>query len=259
MNSPDLQALPRAALVTGGAKRVGLAITHALVKAGYAVAVHANTSRAAADGVCADIRSKGGRAAALQADLADHAQVLKLVPSAVAAIGPLTLLVNNASMFQPDDIATLSRDLFDRHMAVHVRSPLFLAQAFAAQAPDNANASIVNMLDQRVMKPTPLFLSYALSKNGLYAATTMLAQALAPKVRVNGIAPGPTLPSSRQSPEEFERQTEKLPLEHGTNPDEIAQAVLFLAGARSITGQTIAVDGGQHLAWQTPDIAGIRE
>jgi NAD(P)-dependent dehydrogenase (short-subunit alcohol dehydrogenase family) len=259
MNSPHPRAAPRAALVTGGAKRVGLAITHALVQAGYAVAVHANTSRAEADAVCAEIRSKGGRAQAVQADLSDHAQVLKLVPAAAAAVGPLTLLVNNASIFEADDIAGLSRDLFDRHMAVHLRAPLFLAQAFAAQAPDNANASIVNMLDQRVLKPTPLFLSYALSKNGLYAATTMLAQALAPKVRVNGVAPGPTLPSSRQSPEEFARQTAKLPLGHGTNPDELAQAVLFLADAASITGQTIAVDGGQHLAWQTPDIAGIRE
>jgi NAD(P)-dependent dehydrogenase (short-subunit alcohol dehydrogenase family) len=144
-------------------------------------------------------------------------------------------------------------------MAVHVRAPLFLAQAFAAQARGNADASIVNMLDQRVLKPTPLFLSYALSKSGLYAATTMLAQALAPKVRVNGVAPGPTLPSRRQSPEEFARQSARLPLGHGTTPEQVAQAVLFLAGAVSVTGQVIAVDGGQHVAWQTPDIAGIDE
>jgi NAD(P)-dependent dehydrogenase (short-subunit alcohol dehydrogenase family) len=250
---------PRAALVTGGAKRVGLAVTRALVEAGYAVAVHANTSLAEADAVCADIKKKGGRAEALQADLNDHAQVLKLVPAAAAAVGPLTLLVNNASLFQADDIASLDRDLFDRHMAVHVRAPLFLAQAFAAQAPEGADASIVNMLDQRVMKPTPLFLSYALSKNSLYAATTMLAQGLAPKVRVNGVAPGPTLPSSRQSAEEFAWQSANLPLKHGPTPEQLAQAVLFLANAVSVTGQTIAVDGGQRLAWQTPDIAGIRE
>jgi NAD(P)-dependent dehydrogenase (short-subunit alcohol dehydrogenase family) len=258
MNTPTANA-PRAALITGGAKRVGLAITRALAEAGYAVAVHANASRAEADAVCADIKRKGGRAEAVQADLNDHAQVLKLVPAAAAALGPLTLLVNNASMFQADDIASLDRDLFDRHMAVHVRAPLFLAQAFAAQAPEGADASIVNMLDQRVMKPTPLFLSYALSKNGLYAATTMLAQGLAPKVRVNGVAPGPTLPSSRQSVEEFARQAATLPLGHGPTPEQLAQAVLFLANAVSVTGQTIAVDGGQRLAWQTPDIAGIRE
>jgi NAD(P)-dependent dehydrogenase (short-subunit alcohol dehydrogenase family) len=259
MTMSDPNAAPRAALVTGGARRVGLAITHALVNAGYAVAVHVNTSRAEADAVCADIRSQGGRAQTVQADFSEHMQVLKLVPSAVAAVGPLTLLINNASMFEPDDIATFSRDLFDRHMAVHVRAPLFLAQAFAAQAPERADPSIVNMLDQRVMKPTPLFLSYALSKSTLYAATTMLAQGLAPRIRVNAIAPGPMLPSKRQSPEEFAKQTAKLPLGHGTNPEEIAQAVLFLAGARSVTGQTIAVDGGQRLAWQTPDVAGIEE
>ena len=253
------KAPPLAALVTGGAKRVGLAITRALAEAGYAVAVHANRSLAEAEAVCAEIREKGGRAAAVEGDLVNHEQVLKIVPAAVAALGPLTLLVNNASMFQPDDIATLSRDLFDRHMAVHVRAPLFLAQAFAAQAPADANSSIINIVDQRVMKPTPLFLSYALSKNGLNAATTMLAQALAPKVRVNAIAPGPTLPSSRQSPEEFARQTGNLPLGHGTSPQEIAQAALFLAQAVSVTGMTIAVDGGQHIAWQTPDIAGIHE
>ncbi len=258
MNNPVSASTP-AALVTGGAKRVGLAITQALVRAGYAVAVHANTSRAEADAVCAEIRRNGGHAEAVQADLGDHAQVLKLVPSAVKAIGPLTLLVNNASMFESDGIGALSRDLFDRHMAVHVRAPIFLAEAFAAQVPAKADASIVNILDQRVLKPTPLFFSYALSKNGLYAATAMLAQGLAPKVRVNAVAPGPTLPSSRQSAEEFIRQTANLPLGHGANPEQIAQAVLYLAAASSVTGQTIAVDGGQHLAWQTPDIAGIRE
>ena len=244
--------------MTGGARRVGLAITRALVEAGYAVAVHANTSRAEADAVCAAIRSQGGHTQTVQAELSEHTQVLKLVPSAVAAVGPLTLLVNNASIFEADDIATLSRELFDRHMAIHVRAPLFLAQAFAAQVPDGANASIVNMLDQRVLKPT-LFLSYALSKNGLYAATIMLAQALAPKVRVNGVAPGPTLPSRRQSPQEFARQAARLPLGHATSPEEVAQEVLFLATAASVTGQVIAVDGGQHLAWQTPDVAGIEE
>jgi NAD(P)-dependent dehydrogenase (short-subunit alcohol dehydrogenase family) len=259
MNNRTPAATLRTALVTGGAKRVGKAITLALAQAGYAVAVHVNASGAEGDALCGEIRSKGGRAAVVEGDLTDHAQVLKLVPAAVAALGPLTLLINNASMFQPDDIRTLSGELFERHMAVHLRAPLFLAQAFAAQAPDGADASIVNVVDQRVMKPTPLFLSYALSKNGLYAATTMLAQALAPRVRVNAVAPGPTLPSSRQTPEEFARQTAKLPLWHGADPQQIAQAVLFLASAVSVTGQTIAVDGGQRLAWQTPDIADIRE
>lgn len=258
MNQPDPK-VPRAALVTGGARRVGLAITRALADAGYAVAVHVKSSLADAQTVCAGIRAKGGRAAEVQGDLSDHDQVLKLVPAAAAAVGPLTLLVNNASIFEADDIRSLDRALFDRHMAVHVRAPLFLAQAFAAQAPADADASIVNLLDQRVLKPTPLFLSYALSKNGLYAATTMLAQGLAPTVRVNGVAPGPTLPSKRQSKEEFARQSAKLPLGLGTTPEQVAAAVVFLAGAPSITGQVIAVDGGQHIAWQTPDVAGIEE
>jgi NAD(P)-dependent dehydrogenase (short-subunit alcohol dehydrogenase family) len=248
-----------AALVTGGAKRVGRAITLALADAGYAVAVHVKSISAETKAFCDDINAKGGRAAPVAADLADHQQVLGLVPQAASAVGPLTLLVNNASIFEPDEVGALNREGFDRHVAIHVRAPLFLAEAFAAQAPKGTNASVVNIVDQRVLKPTPLFFSYALSKNGLYAATHMLAQALAPKVRVNAVAPGPTLPSSRQSKEEFARQTATLPLGHGSTPEQIAEAVLFLARAVSVSGQTLAVDGGQHLAWQTPDVAGISE
>jgi len=248
-----------AALVTGGARRVGRAISLALADAGYAVAVHMRRISAETQAFCADINAKGGRAAPVAADLADHDQVRALVPNAVAATGPLTLLVNSASIFEPDEVGSLSRERFDLHMAVNLRAPLFLSEAFAAQAPKGANASIVNIVDQRVLKPTPLFFSYALSKNGLYAATHMLAQALAPKVRVNAVGPGPTLPSSRQSKEEFARQTAALPLGHGSTPEQIAEAVLFLARAVSVSGQTLAVDGGQHLAWQTPDIAGIGE
>jgi NAD(P)-dependent dehydrogenase (short-subunit alcohol dehydrogenase family) len=259
MNRTDSRSVPRAALVTGGARRIGRAITLALVEAGYAVAVHANNSTADAEAFCADIVAKGGRAAAVGADLANHDQVRGLVPAAAAAVGPLTLLVNNASIFQPDEVGALDRAGFDRHMAINLRAPLFLAEAFAAQAPDGTDASIVNIVDQRVLKPTPLFFSYALSKNGLFAATHMLAQALAPKLRVNAVGPGPTLPSSRQSPEDFAKQTATLPLGHGPTPEQIAEAVLFLAQAASVTGQTIAVDGGQHLAWQTPDVASVGE
>jgi NAD(P)-dependent dehydrogenase (short-subunit alcohol dehydrogenase family) len=251
--------VPRAALISGGAKRIGRAITLALVRAGYAVAVHANKSGADAEAFCSEIAARGGRAATVRGDLADHDQVRRLVQDAAAALGPLTLLVNNASVFEADEIATLERAGFDRHLAINLRAPLFLAQAFAAQAPLGANASIVNVLDQRVLKPTPLFFSYALSKNGLFAATTMLAQALAPKLRVNAVAPGPTLPSSRQSAEAFAKQAAALPLGRGPTPEQVAEAVLYLAGADTVTGQTIAVDGGQHLAWQTPDAAGIQE
>jgi NAD(P)-dependent dehydrogenase (short-subunit alcohol dehydrogenase family) len=259
MKATRSSSIQRAALVTGGAKRIGRAITLALVQAGYAVAIHMRSSTPEVDAFCAEIVAKGGRAVVVTGDLADHDQVLRLVPNAAAALGPLTLLVNNASVFGADEIGKLDRAGFDRHMAINLRAPLFLAEALAAQAPTEADASIVNIVDQRVLKPTPLFFSYALSKNGLYAATTMLAQALAPKLRVNAVGPGPTLPSPRQSKEDFARQAATLPLGHGPTPEQIAEAVVFLAGAVAVTGQTIMVDGGQHLAWQTPDISGIGE
>lgn len=243
---------PRAALVTGSARRIGRAIALALADAGYAVALHANRSRDEAEGLAADIRGKGGRALAVVADLADPVAVQGLVP-ATAALGPLTLLVNNAGEFEFDDIATLTRARFDRTLAVNLAAPLFLAQAFAAQAPEGAGASIVNILDQRVLKPTPRFFSYGLSKSALHGATVTLAQALAPKVRVNAVAPGPTLPSPRQTDAEFAAQAAALPLRKGPGPGDIAAAVLYLAQANGVTGVTLPVDGGQHIAWRTPD------
>jgi NAD(P)-dependent dehydrogenase (short-subunit alcohol dehydrogenase family) len=245
----------RAALVTGGAQRIGAAIVRALAQAGYAVAVHARGSRAQADALCGEIIAQGGRAQTVLAELADHDSVLGLVAAATAAIGPLTLLVNNAAEFQRDEIGRLDRERFERHFAVNLRAPLFLVQAFAAQVPEGANASVVNLLDQRVFKPTPHFLTYGLSKSALHTATTTLAQALAPRLRVNAVAPGPTLPSPRQDVSAFARQAQALPLGRGPSPEDIAGAVLYLAEAASVTGVTIAVDGGQRLAWQTPDMA----
>jgi NAD(P)-dependent dehydrogenase (short-subunit alcohol dehydrogenase family) len=248
-----------AALVTGGAQRIGRAIALALAQRGYAVAVQARRSRVEADRLVGEIAAAGGRAATLETDLADHAAVLRLVPATVAAIGPLTLLVNNAAEFEPDEIGRLDRDRFDRHVAVNLRAPIFLADAFAAQLPAGAVGAIVNMLDQRVLKPTPRFLSYGLSKSALYAATTTLAQALAPRIRVNAVAPGPTLPSPRQDAQAFARQVRALPLDRGPTPRDVADAVLYLASAASVTGVTIAVDGGQHLAWRTVDAVEIEE
>lgn len=245
---------PRAALVTGGAQRIGAAIARALAQAGFAVAVHARGSRAEADALCSEIGAGGGRAQPVLADLADHDAVLGLVAAATAAVGPLTLLVNNAAEFEPDGIGQLDRARFDRHVAVNLRAPLFLVQAFAAQVPDGANASVVNLLDQRVYKPTPHFLTYGLTKSALHTATTTLAQALAPRLRVNAVAPGPTLPSPRQDAAAFARQARAVPLGRGPSAEEIAGAVLYLAEAASVTGVTIAVDGGQRLAWQTPDM-----
>jgi NAD(P)-dependent dehydrogenase (short-subunit alcohol dehydrogenase family) len=249
----------RAALVTGGAKRIGRAIARALARHGYAVAVHARRSRNEAEELCAEIASSGGRAVALFADLSNHNNVRRLIPQAAAAVGPLSLLVNNAGEFEPDEIFDLDRAGFDRHFAINLRAPLFLAQAFAAQVPSGAAASIVNLTDQRVFKLTPKFFSYTLTKSALATATVTLAQALAPHVRVNAVAPGPTLASARQDPSTFARQAAALPLRRGPSPEDVAEAVLYLAAANSVTGETIVVDGGQHLAWRTADAADVEE
>ncbi|MFA6266776.1 MAG: SDR family oxidoreductase [Pseudolabrys sp.] len=242
---------PRAALVTGAARRIGRAIAQALSRAGYIVVLHANHSRDEAEELAATIKRDGGHASVVLGDLADAGAVEGIIPAA-AAFGPLTLLVNNASLFDEDDAATMTRDGFERAIAVNLTAPLFLAQAFAAQAPRAASSSIVNIVDQRVLRPTPKFFSYALSKSSLHAATTTLAQAFAP-LRINAVAPGPTLPSPRQNGEQFAAQAALVPLGRGPSPEDIAAAVVYLAGAESVTGVTIAVDGGQHLAWRTPD------
>ncbi|MBO0751033.1 MAG: SDR family oxidoreductase [Bradyrhizobiaceae bacterium] len=236
-----------AALVTGGALRIGRAIVLALARAGYAVAVHANRSVAEAKALCDDIARTGGRAGVVAADLADHDAVMGLVPAAIAAVGPLTLLVNNASAFEPDEVGGLDREQFDRQFAVNLRAPVFLAEAFAAQA--TAGAAIVNVLDQRVYRPNPRFFSYGLAKSALYVATTTLAQGLAPKVRVNAVAPGPTLPNMWHGDEVFKRRSAAMPLRHGPSPQDVADAVVFLAQAKNVTGETVAVDGGQHIGW----------
>jgi NAD(P)-dependent dehydrogenase (short-subunit alcohol dehydrogenase family) len=245
---------PRAALVTGAAKRVGRAIALALAEAGHAVAIHTHRSVEPARALAEEIARRGGRAGVVQADLSDHQEVAGVVAAASRAVGALTLLVNNACEFERDEIGHLDRLRWDRQFAVNLRAPVFLAEAFAAQVPVGADASVVNLLDQRVLKPTPHFISYSLTKSALYAATATLAQALAPRVRVNAVAPGPTLKSARQDAAGFARQAAAVPLGHGPTPQEIAAAVLYLAGARSVTGQTIAVDGGQHLSWRTPDV-----
>ncbi len=246
---------PRAALITGAGRRIGRAIALALSRAGYAVVLHANASRAEAEKLAGEIAGAGGKARVVLADLADAEALRGLVPAA-AAFGPLTLLINNASQFDEDEIATLDRGAFERMLAVNLTAPVFLAQAFAAQALERANASIVNIVDQRVLKPTPRFFSYTLSKSALHAATVTLAQALAPNVRVNAVAPGPTLPSPRQSAAQFAAQAASVPLGRGTIPEEIAAAVVYLAQAKSVTGTVIAVDGGQHIAWRTLDSDG---
>jgi NAD(P)-dependent dehydrogenase (short-subunit alcohol dehydrogenase family) len=240
----------RVALVTGAAQRIGRGIALALAADGWAVAVHYHTSRAAAEAVVAEITGTGGRAVALAADLRDEAAVRQLVGRAAAALGPLTCLVNNASVFENDTAQTATRESWDLHLETNLRAPFVLIQDFAAQVPAAAEDGVViNLLDERVWKLTPYFISYTLSKAALWTLTQTLALALAPRIRVNGIGPGPALPSPRQTPEQFARQCAQVPLRHGTTPAEIVAAVRFIIAARSMTGQMIALDGGQHLGW----------
>lgn len=247
------------ALVTGGSKRIGRAIVERLAAEGFAVAVHYGRSRDEAEALVASIVADGGRACAIQADLGDAEAVARIVPEARAGLGPVTLLVNNASEFEPDSIGEMDVTRWNRQFSVNLRAPVFLAEAFAAQLPQDLEGLIVNLIDQRVWKLTPHFISYQLTKSALLTATQTLAQALAPRIRVNGIGPGPTLSNTRQGDEDFRKQAQAVLLERGPSPEEISAAVVFLLHARSMTGQMIALDGGQHLAWQTPDVIGIRE
>ncbi|QDH74304.1 SDR family oxidoreductase [Brevundimonas sp. M20] len=241
-----------AALVTGGGKRIGKAICLELARAGFDVVIHYRGSKDAAEAVADEVRALGRRAATVQGDLSLEAEVRGIVPAAVEALGPLTVLVNNASVFEDDRVGALERDIWDAHIETNLRAPIVLSEAFAARAPDGG--SIVNLLDQRVLKPDPRFFSYALSRNGLWWATRTMAQALAPHIRVNGVGPGPTLPSIHQSPEDFAAEAAAVPLQKAGSPEAVAAAVRWLVEADLVTGQMIAVDGGQHLAWRTPDI-----
>lgn len=243
--------LPRAALVTGGGRRIGRAIALDLARQGFAVAVHCRHSTAEADEVAADILAMGGKAAVLPADLEREDQVQALVGRAEAALGPLGLLVNNASVFENDDALGADRASWDLHMEVNLRAPFVLTQDFARRLPETAEGVVVNLLDQRVWNLTPHFTSYTLSKAALWAATQTLALALAPRIRVVGIGPGPALPSARQTAAQFAAQVAGLPLERGTSPDEVCRTLRFLLITPSITGQMIALDGGQHLGWTT--------
>ncbi|GGF45477.1 short chain dehydrogenase [Aliidongia dinghuensis] len=249
---PLSEHLPRTALVTGAGQRIGRTIALDLAGRGFAVAVHYNRSAEAAAAVVAEIRAQGGKAVALEADLAREASVELLVPAAVGALGPLGVLVNNASTFEYDSVATATRAGWDRHMEANLRAPFVLMQAFASQLPEEAEGAVINLIDQRVWNLTPHFVTYTVSKAGLWTLTQTMALALAPRIRVNGIGPGPTLPSTHQTAAQFAQQCADMPLGHGTSPEEIAEAVWFLLQARAMTGQMLALDGGQHLGWAQP-------
>ena len=248
-----------AALVTGGARRIGRAIAEDLAAHGWAVAIHYRSSRDDAAALADAVRKRGGRAAVVAGDLADLPRLDRIVIDAASALGPLTLLVNNASIFERDTAGSLDLALFERQMAINLTAPVFLADAFVKQLPAGAEGNIVNLIDERIWRPSPRFFSYQISKSALAAATVALAQALAPRVRVNGIAPGPTVPNIRQDDAQFRRQTEQLPLGHGAELAEFGRTVRYLVETRSITGQVIALDGGQRLGWRTPDMAELDE
>ncbi len=241
-------------LVTGAAKRLGRIIALELARAGWNVGLHYHGSAKEAKATAAEIRGLGGKVALLAADFAKEKDVAGLIGRAAKELGPLTALINSASLFENDDWKSASRKSWDAHMDINLRAPFFLSQLFAKQLPKGERGNIINIIDQRVLKPTPQFISYSLSKAGLYWLTTTLAQALGPRIRVNAVGPGPTIRNLRQSEKDFARQRKATLLQHGAEPGDVAAAILYLLDAPSVTGQMIAVDGGQHLAWQTPDV-----
>jgi len=237
------------ALVTGAARRIGRALALAAADAGYDVAVHHRDSAEDAEATASEIRALGRKAVVIAADLSDHPE--RLIEQASTALGPVTLLVNSASVFRDDRLETMTRESWDMHIEANLHAPVALTQAFAGQGDEGL---VVNIVDQRVWRPNPQFFSYTLSKAGLWWATQTMAQALAPRIRVNAIGPGPTLPSVHQSAGDFEAEARNVPLQRRATPEEIAGALRYLIDASSVTGQMIAVDGGQHLGWKTPDI-----
>jgi NAD(P)-dependent dehydrogenase (short-subunit alcohol dehydrogenase family) len=242
---------PRNALVTGASRRIGRCIATDLARHGWRVAVHYGSNVAEAEIVLAEIEAAGGHAIAIGADLSDAGAAASLIEACTSALGPLTCLVNNASLFIEDGIGTLDASVWDRQFAVNLRAPVLLAEAFAKHLPEGLQGNVVNIIDQRVLAPTPDFLSYSLAKAGLLTATRMLAQALAPRIRVNGIGPGPVLPSIYQDDAAFAEEVGSTLLGRATAPSEIAAAVRFILDAPSLTGQMIALDAGQHLAGRT--------
>lgn len=243
---------PGVALVTGAARRVGAAIATDLARAGWAVAVHYNSSDADARALVDRIEALGGRAFAVKADLRDETAVRGIVPAVEAALGPLRLLVNNASVFENDAPLTPDRAIWNLNMEVNLRAPFVLCQEMARRMPAGTDGNIVNIVDQRVLNLTPYFTSYTVSKVALWTLTQTLAQAFAPAIRVNAIGPGPVLPSPRQTDAQFKKQYEAMPLGRAVDLAEICNAVRFILASPSMTGQIIVLDAGQHLGWAQP-------
>jgi NAD(P)-dependent dehydrogenase (short-subunit alcohol dehydrogenase family) len=243
-----------AVLITGAAKRLGRAIALKLAGAGYDIAIHYRSSKADAESLAAEVKALGRRAALVEGDLSVEREVETFVSRACAALGPLTALVNSASVFEDDRVETATRASWDKHIETNLRAPLVLSQRFAAQVPTGGEGAIVNIVDQAVINLTPQFMSYTVSKSALWTLTQTLAQALAPRIRVNAVAPGPSLKASKQTHANFDRQVQATLLKRPSEPADIAAAVHYLLSARAVTGQMIAVDSGQHLAWRQEDL-----
>jgi NAD(P)-dependent dehydrogenase (short-subunit alcohol dehydrogenase family) len=250
---------PKVALVTGAAKRIGRSIALALAQQGWDVIVHYRNSAREAQTTVEDICAFGRRAIAVQCDLNDDAAVKALLPNAMQRLGPISCVVNNASLFSYDCSADFSVVQMDAHMRSNLAAPILLAQSLFDSTPESGQSVVINLLDQKLFNPNPDFLSYTLSKAALHAATTMLAQALAPRVRVAGVAPGITLVSGEQSAEGFSKAHTLTPLGKSSTPEDIAQAVCFLADAKAVTGTTLIVDGGQHLLSLQRDVMFIAQ
>ncbi len=252
------QRAARVALVTGAARRIGAAIAHRLAAEGYAVVLHTSPpSRGDAEAEAARIRDGGGQALVVACDLTHSEAPATLFAETERAFGPVTLLINNAALFEPDEAASFSADIFDRHLAVNLRAPLLLAQEMQRRLPADREGAVVNIIDQRVLRPNPIYFSYSVSKSALWSATIMLAQAFAPRIRVNAIGPGPVFPNPHEGVAGFAEELAALPLKRAASIEDICNAVIYLANAQSVTGQLIVVDGGQHIAWETPDILAL--
>ena len=249
----------KSVLVTGSAKRIGKRLALDFAADGWDVAVHCNASIAEAQEVAAIIRSLGRRAIIVRGDLSQADVPDRLIGEAAQGLGGLTCLINNASLFEPDEVGSITQASWAEHLDTNLRAPVFLSQAFARQLPGDQEGSIISIIDQRVWKLNPKFFSYTMSKSALWTATRTLAQALAPRIRVNAIGPGPALPSARMEQAEFDKQARLTLLGRGTSPEEISAAVKFILSQPALTGQMIALDGGQHLVWQTPDVMEIAE
>jgi NAD(P)-dependent dehydrogenase (short-subunit alcohol dehydrogenase family) len=256
-----------AVLITGAARRLGRELALALAEDGHDIALHYAGSAVDAANTAAEIAALGVRVETLQADLLDEAQTETLVARAANALGrPLSILINNASIFEYDTLETATRRSWDRHLESNLRAPFLLTQQFARQAPPVttdahgeplASACVINMIDQRVRKLTPEFMTYTIAKMGLWAMTQTTAQALAPAIRVNAIGPGPTMQGARQSADHFNAQRAATVLKRGANPEDITAAMRYILASPALTGQLLCIDGGQHLGWKTPDVQGV--